>query len=59
MVGVLFIWNVGTITIAKFLCKAKVYDIDDVRSLAGAHNKVGWLYVTMDKVMRVYKLDPG
>lgn len=59
MMGILFIRNVGTITIAKFLCKPKVYDIDDMRAMTGAHNKVGRLYVTMDKVVRVYELDAG
>ena len=48
MISVLLIRDVGTITIAKFLSKAKVNDVDEVWAMAGAHNKVGGLGVAVD-----------
>ena len=39
--SVLLIRDVGAIAIAKFLCEAKVDDVDEVQAMAGAHNKVG------------------
>ena len=44
----MLIRDVGTIAIAKFLSKAKVDDVDEVRAMAGAHNKVGGLGVAVD-----------
>jgi hypothetical protein len=51
MVGVLFIWDVGTVTITEFLCEPKVYDVDEMRTMTGAHNKVGGLYIAVNKVV--------
>jgi len=57
--SVLFIGDVGAVTITEFLCKAKVDDIDEVGALAGAHDKVGGLYVPMDEVVRVDEFNAG
>ena len=46
--SVLLIRDVGAITIAKFLCEAKVDDVDEVQAMAGAHNKVGRFNVAVD-----------
>ena len=46
--SVLLIRHVGSIPFAKFLCEAKVDDVDKVRAMAGAHNKVGGLDVAVD-----------
>ena len=59
MVGVLFIRDVGAIAIAKLLCEAKVDDIDEVGAMTCAHDKVGWLDVAMDEVVRMNKFDAG
>jgi hypothetical protein len=59
MVGVLFIRDVAPVAIAEFLCEAKIDDIDKVGALASAHNKVGWLYVTVDEVVRVDEFNTG
>ena len=48
MTSILLIRHVGAIAITKFLCEAKVDDIDKVRAMAGAHNKVGGLDVAVD-----------
>lgn len=59
MVGVLFVRNVGTVAIAEFLCEAKVDDIDEVGTMAGAHDEVGGFYVTVDKIVRVDEFNTG
>jgi hypothetical protein len=57
--SVLLIRDVGAIAIAKFLCEAKVDDVNEVRAMAGAHNKVGGLDVAMDEVVRMNKFNAG
>ena len=59
MVGVLFVRNMGAVAIAEFLCEAKVDNVDEVGTLAGAHDKVGWFYVTVDKIVRVDEFNAG
>ena len=46
--SVLLIRDVGAIAIAKFLCEAKVDDVDEVQAMASAHNKVGGFDVAVD-----------
>jgi hypothetical protein len=50
---VLLIGDMSAVVIAKSLRKAKVDDVDEVRALTGAHNKVGGLDVAMDEVVRM------
>jgi hypothetical protein len=57
--SVLLIRYVGAIAIAKFPCETKVDDVDEVRAMAGAHNKVGGLYVAMDEVVRMNEFNAG
>jgi hypothetical protein len=49
----------GAVVVAKFLCKAKVDDVDEVRALAGAHDKVGGLDIAMDEVVRMNEFNTG
>lgn len=41
----------GAVPVTKFPCEAEVDDVDEVRALTGAHNKVGGLDVAMDEVV--------
>ena len=56
MVPVLSVRNmIASPAVPKFFGKAKIYDVDEVSSLVSAHDKVGWLDVTMDIITSVYK----
>jgi len=56
---VLFVGDVGAVTIAEFFCEAKVDDIDQVGGLTGAHDKVGGLDVAVDEVVRMNEFNTG
>lgn len=57
--SVLLIRDMGAVPITKFPCEAEVDDVDEVRTLAGAHNKVGGLDVAMDEVVRMNEFNTG
>jgi adenylosuccinate synthase len=59
MMRVLLVGDVGTVTITEFLCEAKIDDVNEMGPMTGAHNKVGWLDIAMNKVVRVNELDAG
>jgi hypothetical protein len=45
--------------LAEFFGEAKVDNVDHVGSLAGAHDKVGWLNVAVDEAVVVDEFDAG
>ena len=51
VVRVLLIGDMGAVVITKFLCEAKVDDIDEVRAITRAHDEVGGLDIAMDEVV--------
>jgi hypothetical protein len=57
--SVLLIRDMGAVPITKLLCEAKIDDVDEVRTLTGAHNKVGGLDVAMDEVVRMNEFNTG
>ena len=59
MVGVLLVRDVSAIAITEFLCEAEIDDIDEVGSMAGAHDEVGGFYVAVYEVVRMDEFNTG
>jgi hypothetical protein len=55
----LTVGNVASRAVTEFLCETKVDDVDEVRGIVRAHNKVRWFHVSMYEVVRVNVLEAG